>query len=230
MKNPAVLWYPSDFTSSTVLWNNEQCGAYIRLLNYQFILGHLTKEQLYQITTDQIVLSKFIQDSEGFYYNERMDLEIKKRQKYSESRSQNKLGKTKTYDNHIKNISKSYDNHMGNENENINENNKDIFTFIEEQFGRILYPAEIELISTWEDNELTRYAIKETVLNNVNNLKYTQAILNSYKAKNITTIAQAQKESKKIKADVPSWLNEERKEKELTDEQKRILKELKASD
>ena len=73
MKNPAVLWYPSDFSSSTIFWTNEQCGAYIRLLNYQFILGHLAEEQLKQITNDEMVLSKFIKDKKGLFYNKRME-------------------------------------------------------------------------------------------------------------------------------------------------------------
>jgi DnaD/phage-associated family protein len=90
MKNPAVLWYPSDFISSTIFWNNEQCGAYIRLLNYQFTVGHLTKEQIEQITTDEVVIKKFIQDEEGLYYNQRMEKEIEKRSKYCESRGKNR--------------------------------------------------------------------------------------------------------------------------------------------
>lgn len=204
MKNPAVLWYPSDFSSSTIFWTNEQCGAYIRLLNYQFILGHLTEEQLKQITNDEMVLSKFIKDKKGLFYNKRMEFEIDKRQKYSESRSKNKLGKTKTYEKDMNNISKSYDNHMGNENENENrnkniiENNIDIYTFIEQQFGRMLSSAEIELVKTWEDNELTRYAIKQTIIRRANSLKYTQTILNSYKQKGITSVLDAEKEEKEF--------------------------------
>ena len=108
MKNPAILWYPSDFISSTIFWNNEQCGAYIRLLNYQFTIGHLTEEQLFQITKDEVVLSKFIKDENGLYYNKRMEFEIEKRRNYSESRSKNKLGKTKSYEKDMKKMSKSY--------------------------------------------------------------------------------------------------------------------------
>lgn len=119
MKNPAVLWYASDFISSTSFWNNEQCGAYIRLLNYQFVLGHLKIEQIKSITTDVDVLKKFIQDENGLYYNKRMEIEINKRKNYSESRSKNKTGKKKD----MKIICKSYENHMG----NININNNIVY-------------------------------------------------------------------------------------------------------
>lgn len=91
MKNPAILWYPSDFIASTIFWNNEQCGAYIRLLNCQFTLGHLSMDQMKSITNDELVLSKFVKDKKGKYYNERLEKEIEKRQKYSESRSKNRL-------------------------------------------------------------------------------------------------------------------------------------------
>jgi len=204
MKNPAILWYPSDFISATIFWNNEQCGAYIRLLNYQFTLGHLTQEQLNQVTNDETVLSKFIKDKNGLFYNKRMELEIEKRQKYSQSRSKNKLGKTKSYKEDINNISKTYDFHMGNENEDVNINNInyinniDIFSYIEQEFGRILSSSEIDLIKTWEDNELTRYAIKEAVIARANSLKYVQSILNSYKAKGITSVLDAEKDKEKF--------------------------------
>ncbi len=35
-------------------------------------------------------------------------------------------------------------------------NNINIYTYIEENFGRTLSPIEYEEVSMWEDNELTR--------------------------------------------------------------------------
>ena len=77
---------------------------------------------------------------------------------------------------------------------NINKDEENIFTFIEENFGRLLSPIEYEIINNWEDNELTRYAIKQAVLNGKYNIKYISKILESYKQKNIKTVQQAQQD------------------------------------
>jgi uncharacterized protein YdaU (DUF1376 family) len=122
MKNPAVLFYTSDFITGTMFMTNEQVGMYIRLLCMQHQKGHLSENEINYIckSHDIDVLSKFIKDENGLFYNQRMDEEILKRQAYSISRSENKLGKT--LNKHKKIISKSCDNHMGNGNENINSN------------------------------------------------------------------------------------------------------------
>ena len=88
-------------------------------------------------------------------------------------------------------------------NKNIsNKNNSSsntIFDFIEINFGRTLNPIEYEVISKWEDNELTRYAIKQAVLNNKYNIKYINTILNNYKLNHITNIAEAEEQEGKFK-------------------------------
>lgn len=85
-----------------------------------------------------------------------------------------------------------------NDNENANVNGDDLFTYTQQQFGRMLSSAEIELVKTWEDSELTRYAIKKTILARASSLKYTQGILNSYKQKGITTVIEAEKEEQEF--------------------------------
>lgn len=132
MKNPAVNFYTSDFLTGTAFMSNEQVGAYIRLLSYQHQFGRLTKEQVFSITKDDSVLSKFKTDKKGLYFNERMEEEITKKKKYSESRARNRSNSNKkkvseeiTYEKDMKNICNSYEKHM--ENENINKNiNKNI--------------------------------------------------------------------------------------------------------
>jgi len=106
-KDPAFLFYPNDFDMGTKFFTDEQAGKYIRLLIAQHQHGHLTEKQVNFIckSYDKDVFSKFIRDSEGLYYNERLDIEINKRRKYSESRSKNKTGK-KTYDQHMENENK----------------------------------------------------------------------------------------------------------------------------
>lgn len=107
-KDPAFLFYTKDFQTGTQFFTDEQVGKYIRLLVAQHQHGHLTENQVIHIckSYDNHVMSKFLKDSEGKWYNERLDIEIDKRKKYSESRANNKRGK--------KIIQKSYDSHMVN--------------------------------------------------------------------------------------------------------------------
>ena len=123
MKSPAINFYTSDFLTGTTFMTNEQVGAYIRLLSYQHQFGHLTKEQVFSITKDELVLSKFKVDKKGLFFNKRMDEEIEKRKKYSESRARNRSNINKNKEKDMKNICKTYEKHMENEIENININN-----------------------------------------------------------------------------------------------------------
>lgn len=116
-KDPAFLFYSSDFLTGTMTMTNEQVGIYIRLLCLQHQQGILYENDMIFIckSFDAKIYSKFIKTDEG-YYNERLKIESEKRSNYCKSRGKNKEGKIK-----IENISKSYDFHMENENENINE-------------------------------------------------------------------------------------------------------------
>ena len=49
MKNPAFLFYTSDFITGTLFMNNEEVGAYIRVLCMQHQKGHLTEEEIKNI-------------------------------------------------------------------------------------------------------------------------------------------------------------------------------------
>lgn len=126
------------------------------------------------------------------------------------------------------------DNNININNTSNNIYNNNIYDFIEENFGRTLNPLEYEEISTWEDNELTRYAIKEAILGGKYNIKYISVVLHSYKMNNIKTVQQAQEEKERFKnkgkkeEPVPSWFNQEiKKEEGLTDEQRREFEEWK---
>ena len=89
-----------------------------------------------------------------------------------------------------------------NVNNNINNNtttSNTIYDFIEENFGRTLSPVEYEKISQWKDNDLTRHAIKEAILNGAYKIKYIESILNDYRKNGIKTVQQAQEAEKKFK-------------------------------
>lgn len=93
------------------------------------------------------------------------------------------------------------ENNKNNKNNKNNNNNSSssIYDFVEQNFGRTLNPIEYEEISNWEDNELTRYAIKLAVINGAVRLNYIRGILNTWKIKNIKTVQEAQKEMEEFK-------------------------------
>lgn len=97
---------------------------------------------------------------------------------------------------------------------------KSLFQMIEENFGRPISPIEYEEISTWEDTDLTRYAIKEAVLNGVYSIKYISKVLYQWKQKNIQTVQEAQKDSqefekkKKVKSERPHYKSKYEREEE----------------
>lgn len=118
-KDPAVLFYTSDFLTGTITMSNEQIGKYIRLLCIQHQKDILTEKDMLMICErhDIDVYSKFVKCDEG-YYNERMRDEKEKRLAYSESRRNNRKKKISKKD--MNKISKRHVLHMENENENIN--------------------------------------------------------------------------------------------------------------
>ena len=87
-----------------------------------------------------------------------------------------------------------------NNNSSSIEKRDTIYDFLEQNFGRTLNGIEIEMIKEWNDNELTRYAIKQAVLNGKYNVKYINTILVNYRNNSITTVQQAQEEEKKFKS------------------------------
>lgn len=117
-KDPAFLFYPSDFLVGTMLMSNEEVGKYIRLMCIAHSKGgYLTKQDMFKIcnTDDKDVLDKFNIDDEGIYYNERLLSEITKRKKYSDSRRNNRKGKEENKED-MNNTCDTYDAHMENEN------------------------------------------------------------------------------------------------------------------
>lgn len=147
MKDPAFLFYTQDFLAGTQFMTDEQVGKYIRLLVAQHQVGHLTEKQVLMIckTHDEDILNKFKKDGAGNYFNERLEYEILKRKNFSESRKNNRMGKSKKNQlskKHINNISFSHDKDMENENENENIN-----VIIGEDINKKKY---IEFDSFWE--------------------------------------------------------------------------------
>lgn len=120
-RDPAFLFYPNDWLGGTMAFSRHEKGCYIDLLMCQFNEGHM---ELHMVRTilgeidfdsywDKKIKKKFKIDSEGKYYNEKLDNEVIKRKNYTESRR--------------KNLSHKGDyvgSHMGEHMENGNGNNE----------------------------------------------------------------------------------------------------------
>ena len=87
-KDPALLFYTSDFLTGTAFFSMEQRGQYITLLCQQHQLGRIPKRHMLDIcqTYDNPVWTKFKVDENGLYYNERLEIEANRRSAYCLSR------------------------------------------------------------------------------------------------------------------------------------------------
>ncbi|MDN4493835.1 DnaD domain-containing protein [Ureibacillus aquaedulcis] len=79
----------------------------------------------------------------------------------------------------------------------------EIFTIFEQEFGRLLSPMEIETISMWIDTDhhspaVIKAALKEAVLAGKISLRYIDRILFEWKKKNITSIKQIEKHTEQF--------------------------------
>lgn len=124
---------------------------------------------------------------------------------------------TNNNDKNVKNVRNIYSTPTTNKEEingrygNKRNGDENLFEYVERAFRRTLSSIEFEVISNWKDNELTRYAIKEAVLNNACSVKYIERILERYKQNNFQSVRDVLEDKK------------QKEEKELTEEEKEIL-------
>ena len=155
-KDPAFLFYSSDFLTGTMFMDNEQVGKFIRLICAQHQKGRLTEKDMLKIcgTHDEDIFEKFALDGAGLYYNERLEQEVEKRKAYSESRRNNRKKKEDMID-----TSLSYVQHMENENENENIiDNVVIDKPIEEKPKRFAKPTIEQLEAYMEERGMNNVA------------------------------------------------------------------------
>ncbi|NBU80622.1 MAG: DUF1376 domain-containing protein [Flavobacteriaceae bacterium] len=83
-KDPAFLFYPSDFLTGTMFMSNEQIGIYIRLLCSQHQHGGTIDKVSFNslVSNHDIIRTKFIETDLGFY-NPRLMEEMHLRNKKS---------------------------------------------------------------------------------------------------------------------------------------------------
>lgn len=90
-KDPAVLFYTSDFLSGAALMSMKERGQYITLLCLQRERGHMAMKEMEKAAgkLSEEVKSKFIQDEDGKFFNPRMEKEIQKRDAHCRKQKEN---------------------------------------------------------------------------------------------------------------------------------------------
>lgn len=116
-------------------------------------------------------------------------------------------------------------------NKELNNKNTTIIDMLQEN-GFELTPIQYDVVKEWEDNDLTRYAIEQAVLNNKFNIKYIDRIIYSLKKENIKTVQQAKEREEQFRnksKKLPTWFNQEQEiniEEKDKEELEELLKEL----
>lgn len=149
-KDPAVLFYTSDFLSGTFTMTDEQVGKYIRLLCLQHQKGRLTEKDMLSICKayDAEIWDKFDQ-VDGFFINDRMYNESIRRSKFTESRRNN--AKSVKNDSISEALAKHMPKHMETETENRTINKKELFINSIDPFVTLLGGSYQEFIDYWTE-------------------------------------------------------------------------------
>lgn len=167
MKDPAFLFYSSDFLTGTMFMTDEQVGKYIRLMCAQHQKGRLTEKDMLHIckSYDEDIWSKFTKDLDGKFYSERLEAEIEKRKNFCKSRRGNRLGKKKD-----KNTSLTHEKHMSPHMENENENEiKDVIEDKDESFETFweLYAKKVDRKATERAWKRIKKSLHDTIFAHV---------------------------------------------------------------
>ena len=149
-KDPALLWYFNDWHGGTSTMSRFLKGCYMDLLHAQFNTGHLSLEEIKTVLGSDFGSSwsalqkKFIQDSNGLYYQPRLETEHSKRKNFSESRRKNASSEKHMHE------------HMENENENRIVNKDEFLIYckeiLKEKFDSYKFSLEAKYDS-WIENK-----------------------------------------------------------------------------
>lgn len=138
--------------------------------------------------------------------------------------SQSKVKKSKVKE------SKEKESKVEESNDTVTTNDaQEIVDLVTKNINPMLNSFEIQLIAEWlneHPKELIIEAIKETALNKATSVKYTDAILRSWKAKNIRTLQDLQQystrrqtsKSRNYEVSAPEWLKEHEERRRNTNE------------
>lgn len=92
-KDPAFLFYSQDFHTGTATMSFEDRGKYITILCVMHQQGRMKEETICFLvgSVSDMLRLKFKVDENGFWYNERLESEARKRSEFTESRRINGL-------------------------------------------------------------------------------------------------------------------------------------------
>ena len=129
-KDPAFLFYPSDWIGGTMGMTFEEKGAYMELLMLQFHRGHMTTHMIGQVLGQKsgqlwdTLKYKFEIDEDGRYFNKRLEEEQEKRKAFTASRKNNIKGGNQytRKENNESSYDQTHDHHMTNHMVIVNEN------------------------------------------------------------------------------------------------------------
>ena len=138
MKDPAFLFYSSDFLTGCANLTMEERGQYITLLCLEHQLGRLSEKTI-RLSVGSVsvdVLAKFKQDENGLLYNERLEIEIEKRSNFIDTRRTNGLkgGRPKAENKKPNGLANGKPNAKANEKLIENENVIEIINSIKDLF------------------------------------------------------------------------------------------------
>lgn len=128
-----------------------------------------------------------------------------RKDRYTPTNFKNEFNKLKIKENSSYTLDTNIDDHKKQDESppstfsSMEDEQKNIFKYLQQAWGRTLSPYEYELLTNWTDDEITRYAIKESVKCNARSIKYVETIISNLKAKGIRTEAEAIKESDNFK-------------------------------
>ena len=89
-KTPCFNFFSSDFLVETYMMNYEEKGRYIQLLCILHTQGHLSWRDTAEIIgSEGKIWALLDKDEQGFYFSERLQYEIDKREAYRKSRLEN---------------------------------------------------------------------------------------------------------------------------------------------
>ena len=166
MKDPAYLFYSSDFLTGCASLTMEERGQYITLLSLEHQLGRLSEKTI-RLSVGSVsvdVLEKFKQDENGLLYNERLEIEIEKRSNFIDTRRTNGLkgGTPKAENKKPNGLANGKPNAKANEklieNENVIEiinSIKDLFDekYLENNTTKIMFD---KLLKTYSKDEILK--------------------------------------------------------------------------
>lgn len=192
-KDPAFLFYSSDFLTGVIDMTMEERGQYITLMCLQHQKGHLPEKTITFCvgSVSESVLSKFSKDDKGNFFNKRLEIEIQKRESYTESRRKNgtkggRPSKKAKDSNNCATLGKdsagvAVPNHKGNENVDVNKDESAV-DFYRNHVNPTASPISLQSISEFErqigsdvcirvmqqalDDKISKWSYIRTILEN----------------------------------------------------------------